>query len=275
MLVDGAIIIAVYEEEEGGCFLERSPQDILVAPITKKEVKGQSIMQGVIFIHHRQVRPIGSSGLDPQNMRIVLSSSGPQAIFCIKKHHDTLIENYEDDIRSVGSLLRILWTKAGSLDPIEEDLMDRMISANPPPSKTVLNDLAFCIGGRMLLFLSSVSDILELKQKKHRDSVEKDRQEIFGDSWLDKLEPELQLKVEKEKRRKFDKTLIRDLLRLIRNLSTHHHTLAPELRIILDGGEDLSRFWVKRFPLLLPAVLLAMKEFAADTNCKSIQQFYF
>ena len=85
----------------------------------------------------------------------------------------------------------------------------------------------------------------------------------------------MQLKVEKEKRRKFDKTLIRDLLRLIRNLSTHHHTLAPELRIILDGGEDLSRYWVKRFPLLLPAVLLAMKEFAADTNCKSIQQFYF
>ena len=39
MLVDGAIIIAVYEEEEGGCFLERSPQDILVAPITKKEAK--------------------------------------------------------------------------------------------------------------------------------------------------------------------------------------------------------------------------------------------
>ena len=60
----------------------------------------------------------------------------------------------------------------------------------------------------MLLFLSSVSDILELKQKKHRDAVEKDRQEMFGDSWLDKLEPELQLKVEKEKRRKFDGTLV-------------------------------------------------------------------
>ena len=135
----------------------------------------QSIMQGVIFIH-QQVRPIGSSGLDPQNMRIVLSSSGHQAI---KKHHDNLKENYEDYTRIVGSLLRNLWTKAGSLDPIEKDLLDRMMSANPPPSKTVLNDLAFCIGGRMLLFLSSVSDILELKQKKHRDSVEKDRQEIF------------------------------------------------------------------------------------------------
>ena len=45
-------------------------------------------------------------------------------------------------------------------------------------------------------------EILEVKQKKHRDAVTKDRQEVLCKLY------KLQLKVEKEKRRKFDGTLV-------------------------------------------------------------------
>ena len=151
-----------------------------------------------------------------------------------------------------------------------------MMSGNPPPARAIQHDLAFWSGETRLLFLMRVSDILELKQDKHREAVEKVKEEIFGQSWVAPLEPELQNKIVKDsaKKRQYDETLVRDLLRVIRNLSTHNYTLAPELRTILGRGEDLSSYWVRKFPLLLPAIVRTMQEFAEDTNCRVIKHFY-
>ena len=69
-------------------------------------------------------------------------------------------------------------------------------------------------------------------------------------------------------------TSIVDLLRFIRNVAHHYHELAPEVRMAIGPREELGNFWVSTFPLLLTRVHAAMHQFARDTNCARIKQFY-
>ena len=88
------------------------------------------------------------------------------------------------------------------------------------------------------------------------------------------MEPLLKKKMESDKRRKYDKHSVKDLLRGVRNLTGHFEILAPECKTILGPRENLAKFWMKRFPLLLPTVYKAMQPFNKDTNCSCIKHFY-
>ena len=99
---------------------------------------------------------------------------------------------------------------------------------------------------------------------------------MIGDSWILNLKPVLQEKVARDsrKRRSYSGTSVGDLLRFVRNMAHHYHELAPEVRTALGPREELGNFWVSSFPLLLPHVHAAMHQFARDTNCARIKQFY-
>ena len=100
---------------------------------------------------------------------------------------------------------------------------------------------------------------------------------MIDNSWILRLSPVLQEKVERDsrKRRAYSGSSLADLLRLIRNLAHHYHELAPEVRAALGPREDLGNFWVSNFPQLLPEVHAAMQPFSRDNNCVRINQFYY
>ena len=99
---------------------------------------------------------------------------------------------------------------------------------------------------------------------------------VFGDSWIDSLDPVLQDKVARDsrKRRSYCGSSVGDLLRFVRNTAHHYHELAPEVRAALGPKEELGNFWVSQFHLLLPSVHRAMRSFCKDTNCARIEKFY-
>ena len=90
------------------------------------------------------------------------------------------------------------------------------------------------------------------------------------------LTPTLQEKVERDskKRRSYSPTSMVALLRFVRNLAHHYQPLSPEVRAALGPREELGNFWVSTFPLLLPHVHAAIRQFARDTNCARIKHFY-
>ena len=100
---------------------------------------------------------------------------------------------------------------------------------------------------------------------------------MIGDSWIIILTGVLQEKVgrDSKKRRSYSPTSVVDLLRFVRNMAHHYHTLAPEVRLALGPMEELGNYWVSTFPTLLPHVYAAMKPFRRDTNCSRISGFYF
>ena len=99
---------------------------------------------------------------------------------------------------------------------------------------------------------------------------------VFGDSWIDSLDPVLQDKVARDsrKRRSYCGSSVGDLLRFVRNTAHHYHELAPDVRAALGPKEELGNFWVSQFSLLLPSVHRAMRKFCKDTNCARIEKFY-
>ena len=74
---------------------------------------------------------------------------------------------------------------------------------------------------------------------------------MIGDSWVVILTGVLQEKVgrDSKKRRSYSPTSVVDLLRFVRNMAHHYHTLAPEVRLALGPMEELGNYWVSTFPL--------------------------
>ena len=264
----GKKIIAIYEEQTNVSFKSTILQDFLNPSLDMEEGNAiiQDILQGIHFLH-AQGRASGPKALDFNHILIIPSSIGPQALLCIPKDSNGDLEN---DIRAAGILLRKIWTFTNCLRFVEMDLVTRMISEKLPSAKAVLQDLAFWSQEKKLALIVNVSNILELKQKKHWDAVEKDVHDVFKDSWMDVLDPMLREKIEKDKRRKYNKTRIQDLLRVVRNLTGHFDILAPELRKILGPAENLVNYWEDRFPLLIPAVYKAMEPSVWTTTAEAL-----
>ena len=134
--------------------------------------------------------------------------------------------------------------------------------------------VAFWSKEKVLNFFIAVSDVLELKQRSHRESVEENHHEVVGVSWHDKLDPVLRDWDEGGRRRSYDSTSVADLLRLIRNLACHYYNIPPSVRAYLGPYDRLGSFWTELVPRLLLHTYKAMEPFKSDTNCKRIVVFF-
>ena len=232
------------------------------------------ILNKLAFLHDEGIT-VGAELLDPNEILIVRSTEGPQAIL---KFRRGVSPNKVEDIRSAGRVLNFIWTSRSRVpDTLVEDLISKMTAENTTMNASEARvHFALWTNSKRMRFLMDVSEILELKQNQHLEAVEKDGWLVINDSWILTLAPVLREKVERDsrKRRSYSPTSVVDLLRFARNMAHHYHPLAPEVRSALGPFENLGNFWVATFPLLLPHLHQAMKKFRGDTNCLRIRRFY-
>ena len=279
MYCDGNRIIALENDEKRQVQVISSLQDLISrgAPVKLRILL--DVLEALEFFHNRG-QSLGQASLLPTNILVVASSRGTRAI--LSEVQLSPRGNFNHDILAAGLLLNYVWTSGkqsyGDINTLpSEDSRKNLIlkmTNNSCNITEVLFDPAFWSNKKKLNFLMKVSDILELKQNKHTDAVNKG--DVFGKSWKKNLDPLIAKKVEidSKKRRCYDDTSTKDLLRLVRNLAHHHHELAPEIKAILGPAEDLGHFWTSTFPSLLSSVHAAMAAFKADTNCARIKGFY-
>ena len=185
-----------------------------------------------------------------------------------------------EDLQHLSNLLVSVWSMDGNIKDLNHDQQHLVLKLREQTSDKsmdeIVKDVAFWSPGKIMEFLESVSDILELKQKAHRTALEEDGHRIVGTSWLLKLDHILRAKVENDskKRRNYDWSSVVDLLRVIRNLACHYYNIPPSARAILGPFDRLGSFWTELFPRLLLHTFEAMEPFKSDTNCKRIKKFY-
>ena len=232
------------------------------------------MLQNVAYFHSRG-RVVGPDAFLPENIILLESSTGPEPVLLLKDG----VSTNEEDIRAAGALLSYIWTFGSRVpDIMKQGVITRMTARDGalPTIGSVLKDPAFWSSSRVMDFLMSVSDVLELKQRLHISAIEKEGATVYNRSWLYSLALVLQEKVERDsqKRRQYSGTCVRDLLRVVRNLAHHYYELAPEVRAALGSREGLGDFWVSTFPHLLRHTYAAMEPFMGATNCARIAGFY-
>ena len=275
MAYNGSTVVAQCIEDETltmftvplSSFLQNNYEDFPALP--------KDILKKIAFLHSRGIT-VGGELLNPNEVLIVGSTEGPQAILKIQRGGSS--GSVEEDIRAVGRVFNYIWTFRSRVpDTLEQDLISKMTAENTTMTASEAQaHFALWPSSKKIRFFMEVSDTLELKQKQHLDAVEKDSKMVIGDSWILTLAPVLREKVERDskKRRSYSPTSLTDLLRFARNLAHHYHPLAPEVRAALGPFENLGNFWASTFPLLLPHLHQAMHKFKGDANCARIRSFY-
>ena len=236
MICDGNQIIA-FEGDEASSFSYALNLQNFIS--TKKSSTEHDkilldILKGIMFFHSRG-ETVGR--ILPTNVLLVNSSGGIRAILSNLRLGSKGCQS--DDLRSVGFLLHYVWTSGkqpygaihnGTTDTLKNNLIAKMTGPNIGiTANDAIENLAFWSKQKRINFLMKVSDVLELKQKKHHDAVEK--KSVFGNSWKNNLDPVIVKKIDIDKRRSYDDTSTKDLLRLLRNLSHHFHELAPDIKV--------------------------------------------
>ena len=275
MANNGSTIVAQCIEDEAlaiftvslGSFLQNNNEEFPALPEDKLKKVG--------FLHSRGIT-VGPELLSPNEVLIVGSTEGPQAILKIQRGGS--FSSVEEDVRAVGRLFNYIWTFRSRVpNALEQDLISKMTAEDT--TMTALEaeaHYALWSSSKRMSFFMEVSDTLELKQPQHLDAVEKGGRLVINDSWILQLPPVLREKVERDsrKRRTYSTNSVVDLLRFARNMAHHYHPLAPDVRAALGPFEDLGNFWVSTFPLLLPHLHQAMHKFRGDSNCARIRSFY-
>ena len=234
----------------------------------------EDILNKLAFLHDEGITA-GAEFLDPNEILIVVSTEGPQAIL---KFRRGVSPNKVEDICAIGRVFSFFWTsRSRGPDALQLDLISKLTAEDTTmTAREAQVHFALWPSSKRMSFFMEVSETLELKQKKHMEAVEKDGEVVISNSWILTLAPVLREKVERDsrKRRSYSPTSVIDLLRFARNLAHHYHPLAPEVRAALGPFENLGNFWASTFPLLLPHLHQAMDKFRGDTNCVRIRSFY-
>ena len=234
----------------------------------------EDLLKKLAFLHGKGIT-VGAEFLDPNEILIVGSTEGPQAIL---KFRRGVSPNKIEDILAAGRVFNFIWMFRSRVpDALEQDLISKMTAEDTTIiASEAQAHFALWTSSKRMSFFMDVSETLELKQKQHMEAVEKDGGLVIGDSWILTLAPVLREKVKRDsnKRRSYSSTSVVDLLRFARNMAHHYHPLAPEVRAALGPFENLGNFWVSTFPLLLPHLHQAMDKFRGDTNCLRIRSFY-
>ena len=243
----------------------------------EKDDVARSLVEGLAFLQSHDINLGGE--VKPGNIFIVKSSpTGCHAVF-VAQPPTRNSGSKEESIVKLADLLEFVWTSGEVRDCLtfaqEAVLSDmRKEETNAMSLNKLSQHVAFWSKEKVLNFIIAVSDVLELKQRSHRESVEKNHHEVVGVSWHDQLDPVLREWVQGGRRRSYDSTSVADLLRLIRNLACHYYNIPPSVRGYLGPYECLGSFWTELFPRLLLHTYEAMAPFKSDTNCKRIVIFF-
>ena len=234
----------------------------------------EDLLKKLAFLHGKGIT-VGAEFLDPNEILIVGSTEGPQAIL---KFRRGVSPSKVEDIRAIGRVFSFIWTSRSRVpDALQLDLISTLTAEDTTMTASEAQaHFALWPHSKRMGFLVEVSEILELKQRQHLEAVETDGGLVILDSWILNLAPVLREKVERDSRRRrsYSPTSVVDLLRFARNMTHHYHPLAPEVRAALGPFENLGNFWVATFPLLLPHLHQVMHQFRRDTNCTRIRSFY-
>ena len=133
----------------------------------------KDIQEKIAFLHAKGL-PVGPEHLDPEKVLVVESTGGPSVILTIQKEGSTF--KAQEDIRAAGELFRLIWTSGSRVpDFLETDLISKMTQEGTTMTASEAScHFAFWSSSKRLGFLKKVSDILELKQRKHLEAVEAD-----------------------------------------------------------------------------------------------------
>ena len=276
----GAQIILL--SKEGEAFLNNTPS--LLSVSHSKEERAQiasSVVKGLCFLHSRKI--FLGNNLAPDKILIIKEKEKIHSIFSYESpalKSDSSSATRREDLQHFSNLLVSVWSMDGNIKDLNHDQQHLVLKLREHTSDKsmdeIVKDVAFWSPGKIMEFLESVSDILELKQKAHRTALEEDGHRIVGTSWLLKLDHILRAKVENDskKRRNYDQRSVVDLLRVMRNLKCHFFNLTPEIRQCLGPLEDLGQKWTSLFPHLLSHVHKSTITFYKDKNCNKIKRFY-
>ena len=273
--LDGSRIVLIEETElqhfSAGCFLTSADS---LTESEKNEV-ARSLADGLANLHSNQIY-LGN-GIKPQNIFVLQSATtGCHAVF-VARHETSDSGSEEVHIIKLADILEFVWTSGQvrltfAQDALLSDMRNRF------PGRLSMNEIskhvAFWPKEKALGFFIAVSEVLELKQRRHRESVEENGHKVIGDSWHDTLDPVVRGLVEQGRRRSYEPTSVADLLRLIRNLACHYYNFPPAVRASLGPFDSLGSMWTGLFPRLLLHTFAAMEPFKNDTNCKRVEKFY-
>ena len=177
MAYDGSTLIAIYPGETPNMptmpFTKYLQSNCANVAALLKEI------QRKIEFLHAQGLLVGSEHLDPEKILVVESKEGPNAILTLQKE-SSAVEAQQEDIRAAGKLFRLIWTSGSRvLDFLESDLISKMTQEDSTMTASEASrHFAFWSSSKRLSFLKKVSDILELKQRKHVGAVEADSRSV-------------------------------------------------------------------------------------------------
>ncbi|KAI6681125.1 hypothetical protein NL676_035006 [Syzygium grande] len=97
-------------------------------------------------------------------------------------------------------------------------------------------------------------------------ALENTAQLVFDGNWDDKIEPEVMADL--RKRRKYDCSRVRDLLRAVRNKCSHYTEAPKEIKEILGSFPDgLDAYFARRFPRLLIESYRVVSRICKEEEC--------
>ena len=134
----------------------------------------KDILEKIAYLHAKGLS-IGFENMD--KILVVKSTKGPCSILTI--HKEGSLFKPQEDILAAGELFCFLWTRSSQSrkpDFLQSDLITKMTKEKTAlTASEALNHFAFWTRNKRLGFLKKVSDILELKQKRHQDAVEAEK----------------------------------------------------------------------------------------------------
>ncbi|KAI9366074.1 kinase-like domain-containing protein [Zopfochytrium polystomum] len=147
-----------------------------------------------------------------------------------------------------------------------KDLIRRMIAKDPkkrPDAASVLIHPYFWTSSEKLSFLQDVSDRLEIEERDPPTALlkqlERGANKVVGPDWQRKVDRMLMDNLSRY--RKYDGSLVRDLLRALRNKKHHFQDLPPEAKRVLGTLPDgFLQYFTSRFPNLLLHVYYVVAE---------------
>ena len=142
-------------------YLQSNPLNVVGLP--------KDIQENIAFLHAKGLS-VGREHLDPEKILVVESTEGPHAILAIQEHGSS----FKEDIVAAGELFRLIWTSGSRVpDFLESDLISKMTQEDTTMTASEASrHFAFWSSSKRLSFLKKVSDILELKQRKHLEAIE-------------------------------------------------------------------------------------------------------
>ncbi|KAF8035092.1 hypothetical protein BT93_C1197 [Corymbia citriodora subsp. variegata] len=240
------------------------PQSLLLKKIVMLEVRllccGTLGWRAPELLHHG----------GRQTLAMDLFSLGCVLFFCITRGRHPFGENLERDYNIAHNKMDLSLVE---FIPEAYDLLCCLLNQDHklrPKASEVLHHPTFWNSKMRLSFLRDVSDKVEFETRAHNsdllNALANVAQLAFDGKWDDKIE--IEVMADLRKRRTYDGSSVRDLLRAVRNQFSHHMEARKEVKEILGPFPDgLDAYFAKRFPGLLIASYRAVSQIYKEEEC--------